>query len=74
MIQTPDGTTIEILPKIHSAYDTQITRKIFLKMLKSLKNSPFKNINEANLRTHSFPILEIFITTFLDELTLLIKK
>lgn len=74
IIQTRDGTTIEILPKIHSNYSSGNTRRIFLKMLKSLKDSPFKNINEAHLRTLHFPILEIFITTFLDEVSRVIKK
>jgi 5-methylcytosine-specific restriction enzyme subunit McrC len=74
VIQTDDGTTIEILPKIHREQDEKNVRSIFLKMLKALKDSPFKNINEAHLRTHKFPILEIFIKSFLDELTLLIKK
>jgi 5-methylcytosine-specific restriction enzyme subunit McrC len=43
-------------------------------MLKALKDSPFKNLNDANLRNQKFPILEIFIQLFLSELTLLVKK
>lgn len=74
VIQTHDGTTIEILPKIHKEQDEKVVRAIFLKMLKALKDSPFKNINEAHLKTHKFPILEIFIQSFLDELSTLIKR
>jgi 5-methylcytosine-specific restriction enzyme subunit McrC len=74
VIQTIDGTTIEILPKIHNVTDEKKVRKIFLKMLKTLKNSHFKNINEASLKNMNFPILEIFISLFLEELGKLIKR
>jgi 5-methylcytosine-specific restriction enzyme subunit McrC len=43
-------------------------------MLKTLKDSPFKNIDKASLKTQKFPILEIFISLFLDELDRLIKR
>lgn len=74
VIQTKNGTTIEILPKISNTTDITTTRNIFLKMLKNLKDSPFKNLDNANLKIQKFPILEIFITLFLDELDKLLKK
>ena len=74
VIQTSNGTSIEILPKISDSIDIDNTRSIFLKMLKSLKNSPFKNIEKASLKRQKFPILEIFISLFLHELDLLVKK
>jgi len=44
-------------------------------MLKTLKKSPFKNFNMAYLKSSpNMPLLEIFITMFLDELSMLIKK
>ena len=73
LIQTKDGTTIEILPKIKNA-DEQKSKEILLKMLKKLKNSPFKNFNLANLKSSKMPLLEIFITMFLEELAYLLKK
>lgn len=74
VIQTSNGTSIEILPKISNITDISKTRDIFLKMLKTLKDSPFKNIDKASLKTQKFPILEIFISLFLDELDRLIKR
>ena len=74
VIQTSNGTSIEILPKISNITDIDKTRDIFLKMLKTLKDSPFKNIDKASLKTQKFPILEIFISLFLDELDRLIKR
>ena len=50
LIQTKDGTTIEILPKIRNI-DDEKSKEILLKMLKTLKNSPFKNFNIANLKS-----------------------
>jgi len=78
IIQTKDGTTIEILPKITSLSDDKKdevkVKNILLNMLKTLRKSPFKNLKMANLKKERTPLLEIFITMFLDELTKLIKK
>ncbi len=67
LIQTKDGTTIEILPKIGD-------KETLLKMLKTLKKSPFKSINTAHLKTRKMPLLEIFISMFLEELAKLIQR
>lgn len=73
VIQTQDGTTIEILPKIKNL-DTDNSKKILIKMLKTLKKSPFKNFNISHLKSSKMPLLEIFITMFLEELSKLIQK
>jgi len=73
VIQTKDGTTIEILPKISNLEDEKL-KEILLKMLKTLKNSPFKNFNMAHLKNYKMPLLEIFISMFLDELSHLLKR
>ena len=49
VIQTKDGTTIEILPKIKELENEKL-KEILIKMLKTLKKSPFKNFNTANLK------------------------
>lgn len=74
-IVTKDGTIIEILPKIYGSEDDAIvTKQILLNMLKTLKKSPFKNINKVSLQTTNINIFEIFIMMFLEELTTLVKK
>ena len=73
VIQTKDGTTIEILPKIKN-FDEQKSKEILIKMLKTLRKSPFKHFNTANLKTSKMPLLEIFISMFLEELSKLIQK
>lgn len=73
VIQTKDGTTIEILPKITNVNEDE-SKEILVKMLKTLKKSPFKNFNMAHLKSSKMPLLEIFITMFLDELEKLIQR
>ncbi|WP_298979904.1 McrC family protein [uncultured Campylobacter sp.] len=79
IIQTKSGDSLEILPKIHdndnSSNEEAIenSKKILLTMLKTLKSHPFKNINIANLKSLNLPLLEIFISMFLDEVSKLIK-
>jgi 5-methylcytosine-specific restriction enzyme subunit McrC len=73
VIQTKDGTTIEILPKISNTNEEE-SKNILIKMLKTLRKSPFKNFNMANLKSSKMPLLEIFITMFLEELTRLIQR
>lgn len=77
VIQTKSGTAIEILPKItevHNEADRQRTRVVFLKMLSTLKNSPFLKLDFAHLKIQKYHMLEIFITLYLQELTALIKQ
>lgn len=74
VLQTKSGFTLEILPKIAKNSDGEASKKIFIKMLKTLKNFPFKISNFANLDLKKISILEIFISMFLDELSSLLKK
>ena len=74
VLQTKGGLTIEILPKIADKTDTDKSKAVFIKMLRTLKNFPFKSSNLANLKTQNLPLLEIFISMFLCELETLVKK
>ena len=74
VIQTKDGTTIEILPKIANVENEEESKNILLKMLKTLKKSPFKNLNTADLKSSKTPLFEVFISMFLEELSKLIQK
>ncbi len=81
VIQFNDGTTIEILPKVVNSdnfnkknSDYEKAQKILIKMIRTLKNHPFKDSNFANLKSSKMPLFEIFIKMFLDELDKLIKK
>ncbi|OXM85803.1 McrC family protein [Paenibacillus rigui] len=70
LVQMSDGTKIEILPKIYVKDQLQsetITRKIFLTMLKSLKNFAFKSFNNSSLGVMKNNLYEIFIQMFVQE-------
>ena len=49
-------------------------KQILLNMLKTLRNSPFKQSHISNLKTQHLPLLEIFAIMFLNELEKLIKR
>ena len=82
VIETSSGLTIEILPKIFFDYsdedyhiELQNTKKVFLKMLSKLRNSPFLNISSAHLKTSSsFPLLEVFIENYIEEIKKIIRS
>ncbi|CAF30312.1 McrC family protein [Methanococcus maripaludis] len=75
IIKLKNGPTIEILPKINNDHiSNEKVRRIFLKMLKSLKNAPFKEFGDASLKTHKMKLNEIFIKIFLDDLDVLVKN
>ena len=74
VLQTKSGLTIEILPKIADKNDAERSKAVFIKMLRTLKNFPFKSSNLASLKTQNLPLLEIFISMFLCELESLVKK
>ncbi len=74
IIQTKCGFTLEILPKIAKEDNKELSKELLLKMLKTLKNFPFKYSQKANLKTQNLPLLEIFIEMFLDELAILVKR
>ena len=74
VLQTKSGLTIEIWPKIADKNDAERSKAVFIKMLRTLKNFPFKSSNLASLKTQNLPLLEIFISMFLCELEALVKK
>jgi len=78
VIETPSRIRLEILPKVYlKDTDESVikTKKIFLKMLRCLKDSPFKNLSSAHLDAlPDFPILEVFISTFVEECESLLNK
>lgn len=75
LITMADGTVIEILPKIAGG-DISVgdTKRIFLEMLKTLKDVTFKDFNVSHLHTDRLSLLEIFIKMFLDEVAVLTKQ
>lgn len=81
VIFTPDGTHIEILPKIgrivsetsDSEASNVAARSALLTMLKSLTHLHHLRTENANIVTRRMPLLEVFITQFLQAVNRLIK-
>jgi len=73
---------IEILPKIYEKKadskeeekSVEKTREIFLKMLKSVKDLPFRPFNSASLKSCKLHLFEIFVLMFLEELGHIVKS
>ncbi len=76
VITTRDGTEIEILPKLVLAGDNgdQAVRRIFLTMLRTVQEAPFKTFHTAHLNTAHMRLLDLFVRMFLDETNRLIRQ
>lgn len=73
-IQTVSGYTFEILPKIYNG-NAQETKAIFVKLLTILYKLPeYKHIGSGAFAIEKKPVLEIFITMFLEEVGTILKK
>ena len=77
VLQTKSGLTIEILPKIagrtEEATDTRV-RQLFLEMLKAVRSNNGKTFRLTNLNTKKNNLLEVFISKFLNESDMIIKR
>ena len=78
IITMNDGTTIEILPKVHSAIEDDTnasrTKKLLIDMLKTLRDSPFKALQTTNVNIEKMNVFEIFIRMFVDEVFYIVKR
>jgi 5-methylcytosine-specific restriction enzyme subunit McrC len=74
LIQTSDGTQIEVLPKIVKDNDPIQARLCLLKMLRYVPDLPFQTINQAHLQHAHLPIWEIFISAFVTEMEKLTQQ
>lgn len=77
LIQLRNGSRIQILPKIMLSQSTEnetaTTKKIFLKMLQSMKDFPSKVISDSSMNTADMDLYEIFINMYLQEAWKLVK-
>ena len=78
IITMNDGTTIEILPKVHSAIEdddnASKTKKLLIDMLKTLRDSPYKALQTTNVNIEKMNVFEIFIRMFVDEVFYIVKR
>ena len=76
LIQMKNGFQIQVLPKIdfgegeNSAIET---KKVFLRMLRSMKDFPSKVFSDAALKVDRMNLYELFISMYLQEVRRLVK-
>ena len=77
LIQIKNGYQIQVLPKIdfgdESDSGNEDTKRVFLRMLRSMKDFPSKVFNDANLKMDRMNLYEIFINMYLQEVRTLVK-
>ena len=76
VITMDDGTSIEILPKIYSKenFTDGKVKQLLIDMLKTLRNAPFKNLQNTNVNIEKLSIFEIFIRMFIEEVFAIVKR
>ena len=78
LIQMKNGYQVQVLPKIdfydHTGNVTEGTKRVFLRMLRSLKDFPNKVFSPANLNIDRMSLYEIFINMYLQEVRMLVKR
>ena len=72
-----NGFQIQVLPKIDFSAEEDTgngaTKKLFLKMLRSMKDFPGKVFNDAALKVDQMNLYEIFINMYIQEVRQLVK-
>ena len=82
VIQTPDGTQIEILPKIAETKKTSAEiekandslRRILRNMVIEVEALPGRKVQTASMETEKFSLLEMFISDFLECVDAIVKR
>ncbi|WP_338876648.1 McrC family protein [Spirosoma sp. SC4-14] len=71
LLTLPDGTQLEVLPKIGNGPASRI---MLLRMLRYLHNGPFRAVSTANTTPTELPLWDVFVTAFLDALETLVRQ
>ena len=75
VITAPDGTQVEILPKIsEDGQDIEGTRNLLWKMLDAVEGLRFLETTQAQLRLRSMPLTEALVSIFLDQVGTLVRR
>lgn len=78
LIQMKDNFQVQILPKIAFGDEEDSgnarTKRVFLRMLRSMKDFPSKMFNDASLKVDQMNLYEIFINMYLQEVRHLVKR
>lgn len=73
-VQLSPSFQIEILPKIHGSLGIEETKKCLIRMLHSMANIPHQIFRQANNSVETMPLLEVYITSYLEVISTIIKR
>lgn len=77
LIQMKNGFQIQVLPKISFGEEDKgnvQTKRVFLRMLRSMKDFPSKVFSDASLKVDQMNLYELFINMYLQEVRQLVKR
>ena len=74
ILETPDGTCLEILPKTADTASPEADRALLWKMLHVVHNLPFQEMSSASLEKRQGALLEILIARFLQEISQIVHR
>ena len=74
VVRLTDGVQIEVLPKISKRLDSSVARRLLVKMLIELAESPFFEGTAADLDVHRMPIFELLLRCYLEQVTNIVRK
>lgn len=79
LIELPGGAILEILPKIWQQNPAQTespqpARIALLRMLRHLRDTPFRTLTDAHLGAAHLPLWNVFVLAFLDALTTVARQ
>ncbi|MEI7581069.1 McrC family protein [Runella sp.] len=74
LLETSDGTQIEILPKVVRNDNPVQARMCLLKMLRYVPDLPFHTLTQAHLHHANLPLWEVFISAFIAEMEKLTRQ
>lgn len=71
LLTLSDGTQLEILPKITAGHNPRL---VLLRMLRHLRDSPFRTVSTAHTNAAHLPLWDVFVGSFLDALEGLVRQ
>jgi 5-methylcytosine-specific restriction enzyme subunit McrC len=74
LIRTGSGQQIEILPKMSRHGTAEWSRRILVRMLVELEDSPFYEAVTADLDIHRMPLFELLLRYYLDQVAVLVRR
>lgn len=76
VIRTRRGVQVEILPKLskRSDEDAQTSRRLLIKMLLELEDSPFREGTAAELEVYEMPLFEFLMRLFVNQVITIVRK